>query len=105
MKALTLILVVLLALLQYRLWLSHGNLQEVAQLERTRTEKIAENERMQERNLALAAEVQDLKQGLEAIEELARSEMGMIKSDETFFQIVTTSGNPAPQPAPVPAPE
>ena len=98
MKAIVLILVVLLVLLQYRLWLGHGNLQEVAQLEQTKAGKIEENRRMQERNLALAAEVQDLKQGQEAIEERARSEMGMIKPDETYFQIVNLNGNP-PEPA------
>ena len=100
MKTATLILLALLALLQYRLWLGNGNLHEVAKLEQTKAGMIAENQRMQERNLTLAAEVLDLKQGLEAIEERARSEMGMIKSDETFFQIVTATGNPPPEPAP-----
>jgi len=99
LKALALILLVFLALLQHRLWLGNGNLHEVAQLEQTKAEQIEENQRMRERNLSLAAEVQDLKQGLEAIEERARSEMGMIKSDETYFQIVTVPGNTRPQPA------
>lgn len=100
LKLITLILLVLLALLQYRLWLSHGNLFEVERLERIKAEKIEENQRMRERNQALAADVQDLKQGLEAIEERARSEMGMIKADETFFQIVTTAESPPARPAP-----
>jgi cell division protein FtsB len=94
-----LILLVMLALLQYRLWFGHGNRFEVAELERTRAEKIEENRRMRERNLALAAEVRDLKEGLEAIEERARSEMGLIKADETFVQIIKVNGNPPPAPA------
>ena len=100
MRVIVVILVVLLALLQYRLWLGNGNLHEVAQLERTKVGKITENQQMRERNLALAAEVQDLKQGVEAVEELARSEMGLIKADETFFQIVTVNGKTPSEPAP-----
>jgi len=100
LRVIVVILVGLLALLQYRLWLGHGNLHEVAQLEQTKEEKIVENQRMRERNLALVAEVQDLKQGEEAIEELARSEMGLIKADETFFQIVTVNGKRPSEPKP-----
>ena len=96
MKLIALILLVLLALLQYRLWFGHGNLMEVKQLEQTRVEKIAENESLKERTRSLAAEVLDLKHGLEAIEELARSEMGMIKKDETFFEIVPAAKSPSP---------
>ena len=88
MKFITTILIVLLCMLQYRLWLGNANLIDVRNMEQTKIAKIAENDRLQERNQSLAAEVQDLKSGLEAIEERARSEMGMIKSDETFFQIV-----------------
>ena len=86
----------MLALLQYRLWLGHGNLFDVKQLEQARAEKIAENQHLRERNQALAAEVVDLKQGLEAIEERARSEMGMIKKGEAFFQIVSADKLPSP---------
>ena len=96
LKLITLVLLILLALLQYRLWLGHGNLFDVKQLEQARAEKIAENQQLRERNQALAAEVVDLKQGLEAIEERARSEMGMIKKGETFFQIVSADKLPSP---------
>lgn len=95
LKLITLILLILLALLQYRLWLGHGNLFDAKQLEQARAEKIAENKHLRERNRALAAEVVDLKQGLEAIEELARSQMGMIKKGETFFQIVSAKNLPS----------
>ena len=88
MKIVILILVTLLILLQYRLWYGRGNLGEVQRFEQIKQERIEENQRLRERNQSLAAEVLDLKQGLEAIEEKARSEMGMIKNDETFYQII-----------------
>lgn len=91
MKPVVIILLVLLALLQYRLWFSPGGLIDVNELEQTKQELIDENKRIRERNAALAAEVIDLQHGLEAVEERARSEMGMIKSDEVFYQII---GNP-----------
>lgn len=91
MKLLILILLVLLVSLQYRLWKGNGNLIQVERLEQLKVEKIEENRRLQERNQSLAAEVLDLKHGLESIEERARSEMGMIKTDETFFQIISTT--------------
>lgn len=88
MKLLTVIMVFLLLLLQYRLWTGNGSLVEVNFL-KDEIEKIEnENENLKERNLSLTAEVFDLKQGHEAIEEIARSEMGMIKDGETFYQII-----------------
>ena len=88
MKLLTVIMVFLLLLLQYRLWTGNGSLVEVNLL-KDEIEKIEnENENLNERNLSLTAEVFDLKQGHEAIEEIARSEMGMIKNGETFYQII-----------------
>ena len=90
MKYLAFILLVLLALLQYRLWLGEGNVEQVRKLEELKAEKIEENRMLEERNQSLAAEVMDLKHGMEAIEERARSEMGMIRKDETFYQIVNS---------------
>lgn len=88
MKLLTVIMVFLLLLLQYRLWTGNGSLVEVNLL-KDEIEKIEnENENLKERNLSLTAEVFDLKQGHEAIEEIARSEMGMIKDGETFYQVI-----------------
>jgi len=81
-------MVFLLLLLQYRLWTGNGSLVEVNLL-KDEIEKIEnENENLKERNLSLTAEVFDLKQGHEAIEEIARSEMGLIKDGETFYQII-----------------
>jgi len=88
MKVLIAILIIVLLLLQYKLWFGDGNIREVWALREAIEQQIEENQRLLERNAALEAEVQDLKQGLEAIEERARSELGMIKKDETFFQII-----------------
>jgi cell division protein FtsB len=82
------ILLVLLVWLQYRLWLGDGGIPDVLRLE-TEVEIVrAETEKLHERNQALEAEVHDLKQGLEAIEERARSEMGMIRDGEAYFQVI-----------------
>lgn len=91
MKFITIIMVLLLLLLQYRLWTGNSSLIEVRLL-RDEIEKVeSENERLKERNLSLTAEVFNLKQGHEAIEEIARSEMGMIKDGETFYQIIESA--------------
>jgi len=91
------ILLVLLVWLQYRLWLGDGGIPDVLKLE-TEVESVqAETEKLQERNQALEAEVHDLKQGLAAIEERARSEMGMIREGEAYFQVID-SLPPAPEP-------
>ena len=94
MKFINTALLILLVLLQYRLWNGNGSLPELWQLEDSKKAQAQENQSLSERNQALAAEVRDLKQGMEAIEERARSEMGMIQSGETFFQIIET---PTPQ--------
>ena len=82
------ILLVALAALQYRLWVGEGSLGEITLLRRQIAEQRAEMERLKERNRALQAEVDDLKGGLEAIEERARTEMGMVKPGEVFYQLV-----------------
>ena len=88
MKPIMILLTVILVLLQYRLWFSHAGLPSAMHLHRSVEIQRADNERLEERNQVLAAEVQDLKSGLDAIEERARSELGMIKEGETFFQII-----------------
>ena len=88
MKLLSLFLVLLLVTLQLTLWFGDASLAEVWQLRQQINTQKDENKQLQERNAALEAEVQDLKQGLEAIEERARNELGMVKKDETFFQVV-----------------
>ncbi|GMQ87595.1 MAG: hypothetical protein BMS9Abin08_0800 [Gammaproteobacteria bacterium] len=88
MRWLVWLLVVLLVLLQYKLWVGDGSFAEVWDLyQQVETQREA-NQQLRERNQALEAEVQDLKQGLGAIEERAREELGMIKKGETFYQII-----------------
>lgn len=81
-------LLALAVLLQYPLWFSSGGIPAIWQLHREIDAQRAENQKLTERNRALAADVIDLKEGLEAIEERARAELGMIKKGETFFQVV-----------------
>ena len=88
MRAVTLILVVLLLLLQYPLWLGKGSWLKVWDLHRQVEAQQQANLLAQARNAVLDAEVRDLKQGTAAIEERARSELGMIKRDEVFFQVL-----------------
>ena len=88
MKVLTLILLALVALLQYPLWLGKGSWLKVWEIDQQVTRQHEINRKLQMRNAALDAEVRDLKQGHEAIEERARSELGMIKQNEIFFNIV-----------------
>jgi cell division protein FtsB len=87
MRFLMVVLVVVLALLQARLWVSNGGLREVRRLETEVARRTDENDRLGARNSALEAEVRDLKQGLAAAEERARTELGMIHAGETFYQI------------------
>jgi len=88
MKGLITLLFLLLCILQYKLWIGNGSLTEVRHLQNTRDELRAETARLKERNQSLSAEVIDLKHGQEAVEERARSELGMIETKETFYQIV-----------------
>jgi cell division protein FtsB len=92
MRFFIVIFAVVLALTQFKLWLSDDGMREVWGLEEQVAEQTAENAGLAERNAALEAEVLDLKQGLDAVEERARSELGMVRHDETFYQI-------APRPA------
>jgi cell division protein FtsB len=90
MKILLAGLVVVLALLQYRLWLSDEGMREVWHLGDAVADQRAENAVLAERNAQLQAEVADLKQGLTALEERARHDLGMITVTETFYQVVDT---------------
>lgn len=88
MRWVSLILISLLLLLQYPLWLGKGSWLKVWDLARQVDEQKHINQKTQARNAVLDAEVRDLKQGTEAVEERARNELGMVKRDEIFFQIV-----------------
>ncbi len=87
-RYLAILLSVLFILLQYDLWIGEGSIIAAWKLEETIKLQQRQNARIKERNNALDAEVKDLKSGLQAIEERARSELGMIKEDETFFQVI-----------------
>ncbi len=88
MKKLVILLLLLLVYLHYRLWFGEGSLQEVGDLQRAVELQREENLQLRERNDALDAEVRDLQLGLDAIEEHAREDLGMVKEGETFYQVV-----------------
>ena len=88
MKVLTLIFVILIALLQYPLWLGKGSWLRVWDLNRQISEQQDKNNALKARNDTLDEEVRDLKSGRAAIEERARSELGMVKQDEVFYQVL-----------------
>ena len=88
MKVLAGILGALIVLIQYPLWLGKGGWLRAWDMNRQLEVQHARNQQLETRNAGLAAEVKDLKTGTEAIEERARYELGMIRPDEVFFQIV-----------------
>ena len=88
MKWLAAALLVVVVLLQYRIWISDNGVRELSRLETAVAAQRADNEQLGERNRQLAAEVRDLKNGMAALEERARSDLGMIASNETFYQVV-----------------
>ena len=95
MRIFALSLSIALVLLQYRLWMSDLGEHEVSRLKAAiETQRTANHEQI-ERNRQLAAEVTDLRGGLTALEERARSELGMVGSNETFYQVVSAA-TPAP---------
>jgi cell division protein FtsB len=95
MKWLALGLAALLVLIQHPLWLGKGGWLRVWEVDQQIAAQRATNARLAARNAALEAEVADLKQGREAIEERARSELGMIRQDEMFFQLLEEPPRPA----------
>lgn len=88
MKWLWVLLIIFILGLQYRLWVGENSLAELWGVKLKMQEQAGVNDKLEARNDALKAEVADLKQGLDAIEERARSELGMIKENETFYQLV-----------------
>lgn len=103
MRVFTLIFVALIALLQYPLWLGKGSWLRVWDLNRQISQQSEENAALRARNETLDAEVRDLKHGFTAIEERARSELGMVKKDEVFYQVLQSDleqAKPAPKPLP-----
>jgi cell division protein FtsB len=91
-RALLAILLLVLFALQFKLWFGEGGYRNVQRLAQRVEQQAQENELLAQRNRELQAEVEDLRQGMEAIEERARSELGLIKENEEFYQVV-----PAPE--------
>ncbi|WP_438864720.1 cell division protein FtsB [Neptunicella sp.] len=93
MKWLTAILLILLCSLQYRLWFGKNSILDYRQMKQEVDQQILQNANMKQRNSLLKADIHDLKIGLEAIEERARNELGLIKQDETFYRILPSEQN------------
>jgi cell division protein FtsB len=95
-----LVLIVLLIALQMKLWHGNGGVREVETLRAAVKKQGEDNDKLQQRNQALGADVDDLKHGEQAVEARARAELGLIKPGETFYQVVEKPGaNQAPAPA------
>ncbi|NIP18524.1 MAG: cell division protein FtsB [Xanthomonadales bacterium] len=92
MRWLITLLLLIFVLLQFKLWFGEGGFTAVARLEERVAAQVEENESLRRRNDELQAEVEDLRERLEAVEERARSELGLIKEGEEFYQVV-----PAPE--------
>ncbi len=88
MRVLLAILLLILILLQLKMWFGEGGFSDVRRLEHRVEEQAEENEALAQRNRELQAEVEDLRQGLGAVEERARSDLGLIKENEEFYQVV-----------------
>ena len=92
MKVLIAVLVLIFITLQYKLWFGDGSLSEVVQLSRELETQKARLEELEKRNRMLEAQVLDLQNGLDAFEEKARNDLGMIKQGETFIQLIPGEG-------------
>lgn len=110
MRLITVVLAALLLLIQYPLWLGKGGWLRVSDMEGQVAVAQKKNDELKARNAKLESEVRDLKDGTGAIEERARSELGMIKQNEIFVQVLGPNGKPpasapaapaTPAPAPV----
>ncbi|TMM46033.1 cell division protein FtsB [Colwellia ponticola] len=93
MRVFTTILVILLVLLQYRLWFGKNSVPDYLVLKENIIRQQGTNEKLRQRNKLLFADTDDLKLGLEAVEERARNELGMIKENETFFRLIPKENN------------
>jgi cell division protein FtsB len=93
-RLLAVVLVVLIAAIQTPLWFGKGGWLRVWELDRQLSQAREKNEKLRARNAALDAEVRDLKTGYDAIEERARSELGMIRQDEVFYQVLDAAPKP-----------
>lgn len=88
MRILQGLLVLIIVGLQVRLWIGPGSLAEIRRLDEAISTQEQENSKLEDRNLELLREVEELKSGTDAVEEMARQELGLIKEGETFYMIV-----------------
>jgi cell division protein FtsB len=88
MRLLWIILLVIFALLQQRLWFGNNSIRDVLDTQQQISDQTETNQRLQQRNTLMYAEIHDLRNGNEAIEERARNELGMIKQGETFYRVL-----------------
>ena len=93
MRAITVLLLIFIILLQYRLWFGKNSVPDYLALESEVQRQILDNDKLKRRNKLLYADTDDLKSGVEAIEERARNELGMIKEGETFFRLIPSEKN------------
>ena len=93
MRIISIILLIFLLLLQYRLWFGKNSVPDYYGLKEDVQRQMLANEKLKNRNKILYADIDDLKSGVQAIEESARNELGMIKEDETFFRIIPSEDN------------
>jgi cell division protein FtsB len=93
MRAITVLLLIFIILLQYRLWFGKNSVPDYLALESEVQRQILDNDKLKRRNKLLYADTDDLKSGVEAIEERARNELGMIKEGETFFRLIPSDKN------------
>lgn len=93
MRVITVVLFIFLLLLQHRLWFGKNSVPDYLALKSEVNRQIQNNDKLKQRNKLLYADTDDLKLGVEAIEERARNELGMIKQGETFFRIIPSDNN------------
>lgn len=103
MRILVVVLLAICAVLQYRFWFGNGGVEDVWSLREQIATQRHENEQLRERNRALVAEVQDLKKGTSAVEERARTDLGMVANGETFYQVVEPNASGTTRDATPPA--
>ncbi|WNC69429.1 cell division protein FtsB [Thalassotalea nanhaiensis] len=90
MRLITALLLLFLVLLQYRLWFGKNSVPDYLELKESVARQVDLNNQLKQRNKLIYADIDDLKNGLQAVEERARNELGMIKDGETFFRIIPT---------------
>lgn len=88
MRVLTLVAIAIVLMLQYRIWFGQNGLQDLRELRQEVARQAQANESLQQRNQLLAADIDDLRTALEAVEERARNELGLVRPDETFFRLI-----------------